>query len=264
MKHCFAKMYSKIKQCYGGESMEYKKHNSLDIEGLGNYPGGEFDRVNISGKGKINGDLICKSLDISGMATIEGNVIGERINTTGLGKIRGNIMSDEIDVSGSLECYQDVTAKELNLAGMFKAKQCLKVDKVHIMGMLTTEGDISGEEIRCEGMIKCDGFLNCEVLEVTARGQSKLNEVGAATVKIAGGPSIINELFGKFLPEFIRENKFVAKVIEGDNIELENCEVKVVRGKNIKIGSRCKIGLVEYSDNYEVSPDTVVEQVNRL
>lgn len=244
--------------------MEYKKLNSLNIEGLGNYPGGEFERVNISGKGKITGDLVCKSLDISGMGTIEGSVIGERIKTAGMGKIQGNVMTDEIDVSGSLECYQDVNAKALYLAGMLKAKQCLKIDKVQITGMLTAEGDISGEEIECEGMIKCDGFLNCEVLEITARGCSKLNEVGAATVKIAAGPSIINDLIGRFLPEFIRENKLVAKVIEGDNIELENCEVKVVRGKNIKIGSRCKIGLVEHSGTYEVSPDAVVEQVNQL
>lgn len=244
--------------------MESKKLNSLNIEGLGTYAGGEFDRVNISGKGKVTGNLTCQTLEIAGMSTVEGNVNCERANVSGMGKIQGELVADEINISGTLECYNDVTSHELYLAGMLKAKQCLKGEKVEVSGMLTVDGDMSGEQIKCDGMIRCEGLLNCESLEITTRGGSKLNEVGATNVKVISGESVVGAFFEFLLPDFLKGNKVVVKVIEGDNIELENCEVKVVRGKNVKIGPKCKIGLVEYSDTYEANQEAAVDEANRI
>lgn len=244
--------------------MEEKKLNSLNIEGLGTYQGGQFDRVNISGKGRITGNLMCRSLDISGMSTIEGKVESDRIKASGMGKMEDQVTADEMDVSGSLECQGNVTAKELEIAGMFKAKQCLKVEKLYVTGMVTVEEDITGERIQCEGMLKSNGFLNCESLEISARGCSKLNEVGAANIKVWAGESYINGFIGRFLPDFLKENKVTANVIEGDNIEIESCEAKIVRGKNIKLGPKCKIGLVEYTGTCEVSPEAKVDEVKQV
>lgn len=244
--------------------MEGKKLNSLNIEGLGTYAGGEFDRVSISGKGKVTGDLTCRSLEISGMSTIEGKVVCEKIHASGMGKIDKEVTADEVDISGTLDFYQDLNAKDFYLSGMSKVKQCLKADKIEITGMLTIESDLSGEEVKCDGMIKCGGFLNCESLEMTSRGVSKLKEVGATNVKIYGGESMVSGLFSFLLPDFLKDNKVTADVIEGDNIDIEHCDVKIVRGKNIKIGPKCKIGLVEYSGTFEADQDAVIDQVNQM
>ena len=45
--------------------------------------------------------------------------------------------------------------------------------------------------------------------------------------------------------------------IEGDDIELENVEAEIVRGKYVRIGHGCRIGTVEYGENLEAEPGTV-------
>ena len=45
--------------------------------------------------------------------------------------------------------------------------------------------------------------------------------------------------------------------IEGDDIELENVEADIVRGKYVRIGHGCRIGTVEYGENLEAEPGTV-------
>ena len=54
--------------------MEYKHLSSINLEGLGTHTGGEFDRITISGQGKITSDVVCQILDISGASILQGNV----------------------------------------------------------------------------------------------------------------------------------------------------------------------------------------------
>ena len=244
--------------------MEHKNLNSLNVEGLGTYAGGEFDRVNISGKGTITGDLTCRLLDISGMSTIQGSVTCERIRTSGMGKIHKNVITDEIDISGTMEFFEDVETKSLHSTGMTKIQQCLKSTSISSTGMLTVEGDLNSEEFKLDGMLKCSGFLNCESLELTSRGTSKLNEVGATNIKLTAPAHSINNFLSFFLPDFLKESKVIANVIEGDHVYLENCEVKIVRGKDIQIGPKCRIGLIEHSGTCDVHPDSTVDQINQL
>ena len=74
------------KQCYGGDRMEYKHLSSINLEGLDTHTGGEFDRITISGQGKITSDVVCQILDISGASILQGNVEGESVRASGMGK----------------------------------------------------------------------------------------------------------------------------------------------------------------------------------
>lgn len=244
--------------------MEEKKLNSLNIEGMGTYTGGTFDRVNVSGKGRITGEITCKSLDVSGMSTMEQSVKCEDARMSGLVKFEGSLEAEEVEVSGKATCLKTVKTNQLYLSGMLRIKQCLNASKAIITGMLTVEGDLSGEYIESVGMLNCDGFLNCEKLEINSKGTSKLNEVGAAIVKISNSGIKHKYPFSFLIPEIFRENKVVAASIEGDEITIENCEVKVVRGKNIHIGEGCKVGLVEYSETLTVDENAQVEESNKL
>lgn len=244
--------------------MEYKNLGSLNIDGLGTHTGGAFDRVTISGKGKITGDLECQTLDISGMSTMEGNVTSETIRVSGMGKFLNAINSDEVNVSGKAEFQGDIQTRGLYIEGMFKSKQCLKTIKVDIQGMITVEGDMTAEDVICDGAFKCGGFLNCESLDINVRCASMFNEVGATKVRITASANKFNNMLKFILPEFLTNNKVTANVIESDEIDIENCDVKILRGKDIKIGPKCKVGLVEYSGTLEVDANAEVDQVNQL
>lgn len=250
-----------MKQCYGGDRMEHKNLHSINIEGLGTHSGGEFDRVTISGHGKITSDLKCQTLDVSGISTLQGDVEGESVRASGMGKFLKNIKASELDISGKVDVDGDIEVSTLYASGMFKAKQCLKTIQANITGMLSVEGDMVGEDITCDGSIQCKGFLNCESLEINIRCASKFNEVGATKVNISTQTNGFTGVIGRLFPI---NNKVIAQVIEGDEIDIESCEVKVLRGRDIKIGPKCKVGIVEYSGTLEVDPNAQIDQVNQV
>ena len=51
------------------------------------------------------------------------------------------------------------------------------------------------------------------------------------------------------------------RTIEGDQVELEYTQAKVVRGKYVRIGAGCEIDRVEYSGDLTVEGGVVREQV---
>ncbi|MFN1862400.1 hypothetical protein ACK2FO_07110 [Clostridioides difficile] len=60
------------------------------------------------------------------------------------------------------------------------------------------------------------------------------------------------------------ESKLFANIIEADEISLENSEVKVVRGKNIKIGKGCYVESLEYSESIEIDEDSIVGEIKNI
>jgi hypothetical protein len=55
----------------------------------------------------------------------------------------------------------------------------------------------------------------------------------------------------------IQGKELTVRIIEGDDIYLENTHAKVVRGNNIEIGPGCEIKLVEYK--YSFKKDEMAE-----
>ena len=65
-----------------------------------------------------------------------------------------------------------------------------------------------------------------------------------------------NRLWGRLIRHH-RISRQETVTIEGDDIELENVEAEIVRGKYVRIGHGCRIGTVEYGENLEAEPGTV-------
>ena len=245
--------------------MENSKLHSIQIDGLGTYGGGEFEKVSIAGSGKFTESVKSEKFQVSGIGTLLGELETKKLGVSGTCKVEGNILAENIDVSGVLKCAGNVeVSEEFRVNGMTKIEQCLKANTVKGRGFLEVKEDISGEMIEIEGVLNCGKFLNCEVLVFTGVGTSVLNEIGAARIRIKQGYESVAKFLGPFMPKMLKENKVVANTIEGDEIILENCEVKVVRGKNVKIGKGCRIAVVEYSDQIDIDSEAVVDTVNQI
>jgi len=52
--------------------------------------------------------------------------------------------------------------------------------------------------------------------------------------------------------------------IEADEIYLESTHAKVVRGKNITLGSECRIGLIKYEDSFKDHDESMVESTQKI
>ncbi|MEF9992620.1 MAG: polymer-forming cytoskeletal protein [Paraclostridium sp.] len=221
------------------------KLNSININGMGTYPGGEFDKVSISGNGKIHGNIICNKFSVSGNGIVTGNIDSEKFSTSGNCKIEGDINSKELNTSGSLKCLKSINS-----------------DKVNVSGVLKVLSDIECEDVYIDGVINCGGFLNCENFDLRIEGKSTIDEIGASTVNISYERRLLQSIFNLLIPKKLY--RLTVNSIEGDNIQLENSYVKIIRGKNIKIGADCNIDTIEYSGTIEVDDRSKVKNINKI
>ena len=246
----------------------------MKISGSSTMPGGEYERVSISGAGKIKGDLRCASLHCSGAAKIQGDVdcTGE-IRSSGAGKIEGSAQCESLSSSGafsvgagltvqtlvagsgSLQVAEQLTADEIRSTGSLDAG-CIHCRAFSCSGFCKVSGDLEAETAVLTGAAEIGGLLNAETVEISANRAVRISAVGGSSIRI------LRKDAASFLGLF-RTGSGCAKIgsIEGDEIELEAVEAEIVRGRNVRIGEGCRIGCVEYSGTLTADPGTVGKSV---
>jgi cytoskeletal protein CcmA (bactofilin family) len=83
--------------------------------------------------------------------------------------------------------------------------------------------------------------------------------MGGQTITVKQKTSLMGNLFKPFF-----QNSLEVNIIEGDHIEIENTNAKIVRGNHVKIGPNCHIGLVEYKDTYSKDKKAIVDDSKKL
>ena len=237
------------------------EHIDMKISGSSTMPGGEYGSVSISGAGKVNGSLKCEELHCSGAAKVQGDVdcAGE-LHTSGAGKIAGSVRCGSLSasgdfsaqsvqveglasVSGSLRTEQALTADELSASGSLEAGS-VHCRAFRASGACRVSGDFEAETAVLSGAAEIDGLLNAETVEISANPAVHIHAIGGGTIRVLQKDTAV--ILGLF-----------RTTPEGDDIELENVEADIVRGKYVRIGHGCRIGTVEYGENLEAEPGTV-------
>ncbi|MEK3853829.1 polymer-forming cytoskeletal protein [Cytobacillus sp. FSL H8-0458] len=232
-----------------------KTVGNLIINGVGSVNGGAFKKVEINGKGTVNSDIECESFYCNGTGTIHGNVKTENGKISGAARIHGTVKAEFLNVNGSASISEAVLSRKLEVAGSSSIGGSVKSDEMVVNGEAKIAGDCEAEVFRAEGAFKIDGLLNAETIDIKLFGESKAKEIGGRKIKVAQHRESLFKLIKSLFPL-----KLETELIEGDDIELEGTSALIVRGKNVKIGKNCEIGLVEYSEEYECSPDSEVKE----
>ncbi|MBC8578027.1 MAG: polymer-forming cytoskeletal protein [Zhenhengia sp.] len=245
------------------------RNRDLHISGAGSYPGGEFDSVSISGSGKINGDIRCKSFSGSGASKVVGNVVCERFSCSGSGKVTGNVEGLEIKASGCCKIEGDVKGGSLSVSGATKIVGSVKGEIVCGSGALSVGKNIEAEEVRIDGSIKNEGTINAEKVIIECRsgnGTCSFNEIGASTVSINGysetSRPYLYKLFGMFTGGSMEG--ITGNLIEGDTIYVANAKVDTIRGEHITLGPNAEVRCVEYTQEIKVSETAIVKDIIKL
>ncbi|CEO26224.1 hypothetical protein [Paraclostridium sordellii] len=222
------------------------KLHSISLDGVGSSGGGKFEDMNISGVYSLKGDIICNKFYVSGVL-----------------KDSKNIQCEEFRVSGVLKSSESLQANDINVSGVATIGKNIKSQKISGEGCIKVKEDIESEKVDLQGNIICHGLINCEDFYLFTEGESKIGEIGATNIEICAKEKSIN-LLKIFIPKRIKNNHAYIKVIEGDNIKLSNCDVGIVRGKNIVIGENCKIDKVEYSESIDINELSKVDNINKI
>lgn len=247
---------------------------NMSISGSSSMPGGEYNKVSISGAGEVHGSLRCTRLHCSGAAKIQGDVCcAEEIRSSGAVRIAGEAQCDQLSasgafhvesalhvqtrasISGSVQISAQLTADEISISG------CLQAGSVHCRsfsgsGSCKITGDLEAESVSLSGGVEIDGLLNAESVTISPNRLVRIGAVGGGQIRI------VSENVPGFLGLF-HSKPGCARIgtIEGDDVELEYVEAEIVRGRNVRIGKGCCIARVEYSAALAAEPGTVGEQI---
>jgi cytoskeletal protein CcmA (bactofilin family) len=222
--------------------METNNRGDLTINGYGASNGGEFNRVVLNGKGTVNTDIDCVDFESNGSGFVKGNLHAKTIRISGNGKFAGNVGSEVLSIEGRGKIEKNADVKKMKISGSATVGGSLKSDEIKVRGRLTVGEDCEAEVFRAECHFSIGGLLNADEVDVRIYGECRAKEIGGQTILIKQKSSLMGNLFKSFF-----QNSLDVQLIEGDHIEIENTNAKIVRGNHITIGPNCNIGLVEYT-----------------
>lgn len=235
----------------------------------GEIAGGEYGEIRVSGGAKMTGDVVCDTLHVSGgvkaakdltcgelrasgSLKVEGMLTAAAAKISGGVKVQGTVkITEQLSLSGGLKTEGDVQLANAGISGGLTCEGKLEAGEIAISGGLKTGGDVSAERFSCSGKVEIPGLLNAETIELSIGSRCEVENIGCTTLKVK-----------KDFTGFSIGAKPCLKTesIEGDTIELEYTEAEVVRGKNVTIGKKCRIGRVEYSGTLDIRDGGEVEE----
>ena len=216
------------------------KGQNLTINGSGSYPGGEYDKISIRGDGTIVNNVECSVIHVFGTSEALENVKAGSIKVFGEAEVKGDLQSEEMLIMGTMEVGGRAALKKIKIMGTLEVGEHLTGEEANIKGSISVKGDVEYETFESTGGFEIKGLLNADKVKISLRfGQSCAEEIGGGVITVKKKHSF--HPFGK------ETGTLTAKVIEGDDIYLENTKADIVRGKRVKIGTGCQIGSVEYT-----------------
>ncbi|MCJ8012710.1 hypothetical protein MUG84_13310 [Paenibacillus sp. KQZ6P-2] len=217
--------------------------SDMKITGNGSSNGGSFQHIKIMGEAIINGDTDCDMFKCMGNSEVNGLLHAGSVKVQGEMKVRNELSASSIGITG-----------ELSVGGR------MAVEKAKITGELQVGSDCQMEEMLVRGTVEVNGMLNAEEAFIKLYGHSHLRELVGGRIMVKKGIGL--PFLGKFIPG--TEGSLTADTIEGDTIVLENTKASVVRGRSVTIGSGCRIGLVEYIDEFKQDSEASVSQSAKI
>ncbi|WP_064093976.1 polymer-forming cytoskeletal protein [Rossellomorea aquimaris] len=254
---------------------EKQELHDLKISGSGSSGGGQFNKVKISGSGKISGDIDCKELKISGSGKINGNIKTGYMKSSGSSHIHGDLKAEKISISGSSKFEGSIMAATMEVSGSSKVSENLICKDFKASGSCVVQGKLQGENVKSSGLLKVlkdcevetftshgavtiDGLLSADKVDIQLEHQSSIKEIGGETIVVKNQNStrLLKQVVNFF---FQKDDHLHSDLIEGDEVYLENTKAKLVRGKNVVIGENCEIETVEYSGSLDIKKESKVQ-----
>lgn len=228
--------------------------NSVSIMGDGTISAGNFEKIKIMGSAEVVGQVKCNFFKVMGSCDVKENISMEDGKISGDVTVDKNIeVSNELKILGNLTCKGNGKVKKTVVLGEGNINGNLLSEEVIVKGELNVDGDCECTKVDSKGSINVKGLLTADEIDIDSLDTCYITEIGGSRVTIQKSSRTI------FRP---RHGKVISKVIEADEIVLEDTKCDVVRGKDINILKGCTIGRVEYSGTLKVDKNSkVLEEV---
>ncbi|MEO2077132.1 MAG: cytoplasmic protein [Bacillus sp. (in: firmicutes)] len=239
-----------------------EKSSNLIINGSGSYPGGHYRKISIRGEGTIVNDVDCSSFHVYGTSEARENVKAGSAKILGEAEVKGMMEAEETLVMGTMSVGGKAQLKKMKIYGLLEAEDRLSGESAVIKGSISVKGDVEYETFDSSGGFEIKGLLTADTIKiVVSHGESTAEEIGGGKISVKRGSWLIP--FTN-IPLSKKSGSLHAKVIEGDEVYLENTKAAIVRGNVVKIGPGCDIGLVEYRENLTHDPNATIKTKTKV
>lgn len=219
----------------------------VKIAGKGSISAGTYEKIKISGNGKLGGLVQCENLSASGSVCGEELVCAQKMKISGKAFFSKSVKAKDACVKGSLRVDGNLCAETLEVGG---AVRC---------------GCVQAEQAKIRGTIRCDKGIEGKKVDICFDGKTNVEYVKSETIVICGSKGV---RIGKgLLVTRAWKDKANAKIreyIDGDEIKVNDITCPRVSGKSVRVGSGCNVQLVQYSEKAEISPRAKVGKVEKV
>jgi len=211
---------------------------------------GIYGKISSAGDLRIVGKIKAEKIKSAGDLTANEEVEVEEMSIFGDGLLKKLLKGTKVSTFGDLESLSTVEVKELNIYGGVKGK-IFNTEKFIVNGDIEAADEINSDFLEINGTVKVEGSMNIGSGNFNLMGNSKVNEIFCQDLRVNSGNSNYTGLLSGLIS---RNNygKLVVKLIEGDEIFLENTICDIVSGKNIQIGRGSKVKRVEYQNTLKI------------
>lgn len=236
----------------------------MRISGSGNIPGGEYEKVSVSGSGRLVGRVKCKSFTSHGTVKGESIECAERMKTSGTARFSGDIKAKCVTSSGTFFCGGNLTALEtITCSGTMTCQKAVKCNRLLVSGAARLGAGVEAEQIELRGSVKCEGLINAEEVTVKMDGNADIASIGGSRITVA-----IKGLkrWWKGFPLLCRavKNAQILAAIEGDEISVMAVTCPRITGRTVTVGKHSCIGLVQYTEHIKIAKGARVEKVEKI
>ncbi|PEW03012.1 cytoplasmic protein [Bacillus cereus] len=232
---------------------------NLIINGYGSSNGGEFHKVQLNGKGTVNGNVECDEFQCNGYGAVTGDLKSGHARISGSGKIEGTVRAEMLRIDGKATITQDVKANTLKIAGKGTIGGNITGEELKINGQATIDGNCEVDIFSSEGQFTVGGLLSADEININIHGTCRAKEIGGQTIKVRHRLSTFSRLF-----KSVFGLQLEAELLEGDNIDIDYAHIKTVRGNNVTVGPNCEIELIEYTGVLTVDKSAHVKEIKQV
>lgn len=239
----------------------------MKISGSGHIPAGEYDSVRVSGSGHLHGSIRCRDFHCSGSTKGEGNIVcqAEFLSSGGC-KINGSLTAGSAKTSGSFKCGEQITVTgAFSCSGSVKCSGSLKCGEFASSGAVSIGGEMEAESVHMTGVLNCAGLMNAEKIDLRFDHGMEIGSIGGSDIDIRPDKWTPHHwLYRLGILKQADYSVLIRQAIEGDRITLINVTAPRVSGRTVTIGDGCRIDLVQYSEQIEISPKATVGKTEKI
>lgn len=222
-----------------------KSGKKYAIDGEGNLPDEiELKKLNVDGDVSFD-EISCDDVRINGEC--RGNALSaEKVF------IDGDIKVDIIKVDKTFEtsgdCFAELlTAEKIFIDGDIKVDVIKAVKTFKIDGSLRSDS-IESDEIIIESRSGTVDKIKCTGLKVSKGDEDFEGEISFGNLKIKTSSKKVS-------------SRIQIKDVDAETVNLQNCEVGIIKCKDAFIGSNCIIEKLIVAGAYEIDADSKVSEI---